>query len=163
VEVEAHPGGREQLRQWCGGMMPGVLPPSNVTLVVEGRQPTPTYQPLGGCARTARHTKAARCPRHCRYLYASTTCIVSCIVMLHLQSKDTTMYVRNLLTSAWKAAGGSIANVSVITTSCGAASTGTGKQRTRVAPWNQCMYSRYVASRIAHQGRAHRWQLVPSR
>ena len=47
VEVEAHPGGREQLRQWCGGMMLGVLPPSNVALVVEGRQPTLAYQPLG--------------------------------------------------------------------------------------------------------------------
>ena len=84
VEVEAHPGGREQLRQWCGGMMLGVLPPSNVALVVEGRQPTPAYQPLGGCARIAGHTKAAHCPRHYRYLSASKACIVSCIVMLHL-------------------------------------------------------------------------------
>ena len=47
VEVEAHPGGREQLHQWCGDMMPGVLPPNNVALVVEGRQATPAYQPLG--------------------------------------------------------------------------------------------------------------------
>jgi hypothetical protein len=47
VEVEAHPGGCKQLRQWCGGMMPSVLPPNNVALIVEGRQPTPAYQPLG--------------------------------------------------------------------------------------------------------------------
>ena len=47
VEVEAHPGGREQLCQWCGGMMPGVLPPNNVSLVIEGRQPTLAYQLLG--------------------------------------------------------------------------------------------------------------------
>ena len=146
VEVEAHPGGREQLHQWCGDMMPGVLPPNNVALVVEGRQPTPAYQPLGGCTRTAGHTKAARCPRHCRYLSASKACIVSCIVMLHLQSKDTTTYVRNLLTSAWKAAGGSITNVSMISASCGAASAGTGKQRTRVALGNQRKYSWYMAS-----------------
>jgi hypothetical protein len=95
VEVEAHPGGREQLRQWCGGMMPSVLPPNNVALVVEGWQPTPAYQPLGGCARTAGHTKVARCPRHCKYLSASKACIVSFIIMLHLQSKDRTTYVRN--------------------------------------------------------------------
>jgi hypothetical protein len=50
VEVEAHPGGCKQLRQWCGGMMPSVLPPTNVALIIEGRQPTPAYQPLGGCA-----------------------------------------------------------------------------------------------------------------
>ena len=71
MEVEAHPGGREQLCQWCGGMMPDILPPNNVALVVEGRQPTPAYQPLGGCARTAGHTKVARCPRRCRYLSTS--------------------------------------------------------------------------------------------
>jgi hypothetical protein len=97
---------------------------------------------VGGCARTAGHTKAARCPRHCRYLTVSK----ACIVMLHLQSKDRTTYVRNLLTSAWKAAGGSIANVSVISASRDTASTGTGKQWTRVAPWNQRKYSRCVAS-----------------
>ena len=47
VALEAHPTGREQLRVWCGGTMPGVLPPSNVALVVEGRQPTRSYQLLG--------------------------------------------------------------------------------------------------------------------
>ena len=47
VEVEAHPGGREQLRWWCVGIMLGVLPPSNVALVVERRQPSPAYQSLG--------------------------------------------------------------------------------------------------------------------
>jgi hypothetical protein len=129
--VEAHPGRCEQLRQWCGGMMPGVLPPNNVALVIKGRQPTPTYQPLGGYARIVGHTKAARCPRHYRYLSASQACVVSCIVMLHLQSKDTTMYVRNLLTGVWKAAGGSITNVSMILASCGTASSNIGKQRTR--------------------------------
>ena len=146
VALQGHPAGRDQLRPWCGGTMLGILPPSNVALVVEGRQPTPAFQPLGGCARTIGHTKVARCPCHCRYLSTSKACIVSCIVMFHLHSKDRTTYVRNLLTSAWKAAGGSIANVSVISASCGAASTGTGKQRTCVAPWNQRKYSRYVAS-----------------
>jgi hypothetical protein len=75
--------------------------------------------------------KAARCPRHCIYLSASKACIVSCLVMLHLQSKDTIMYVRNLLTGVWKATGGSITNVSVISASCGAASASIGKRRTR--------------------------------
>jgi hypothetical protein len=98
VEVEAHPGGHEQLRQWCGDVMPGVLPLSNVALVVEGRQPTLAYQLLGGCAQTAGHTKATHCPHHCIYLSASK----ACIVMLHLQSKYRTTYVRNLLTGAWK-------------------------------------------------------------
>ena len=133
--------------------MLGVLPPNNVALVIEGRQPTPAYQPLGGCARTARHTKVARCPHHYRYLSASKACIVSCIVMLHLQSKDRTTYVRNLLTSAWKAVGGSIVNVSVISASCGAASDSTGKQRTRVVPWNQHKYSWYVASSNGSQSK----------
>ena len=134
-------------------MMLGVLPPNNVALVIEGRQPTPAYQPLGGCARIAGHTKAAHCPRHYRYLSASKACIVSCIVMLHLQSKDRTTYVRNLLTSAWKAAGGSIVNISVISASCGATSTGIGKQRMLVAPWNQHKYSRYVASSNGSQSK----------
>ena len=114
--------------------------PSRRRLATNSSLPT-----VGGCARTAGHTKAARCPRHCRYLSASKACIVSCIVMLHLQSKDRTTYVRNLLTSAWKAAGGSITNVSVISASCGSASTGTGKQQTRVALWNQHKYWRYMA------------------
>ena len=47
VEMEAHPSGREQLRWWCVGIMLGVLPPSNVALVVERRQPSPAYQSLG--------------------------------------------------------------------------------------------------------------------
>jgi hypothetical protein len=47
VEVDAHPGGREQLRPCCGSMMPGVLPQNNVAPVVEGRHPTRAYQPLG--------------------------------------------------------------------------------------------------------------------
>ena len=130
-------------------MMPGVLSPSNVALVVEGRQPTRAYQPLGSCAQTAGHRKAAHCPHHCRYLSASK----ACIVMLHLQSKDRTTYVRNLLTSAWKAASGSIAKVSVILASCGVASDSTGKQWTHVAPWNQHKYSRYVASSNGSQSK----------
>ena len=51
AEVEAalqgHSAGHDQLRPWCGDTMPGVLPPSNVALVVEGRQPTRSYQLLG--------------------------------------------------------------------------------------------------------------------
>ena len=84
VEVEAHPSGREKLRQCCGSMMLGVLPPSNVAPIVEGRHPTLSDQPLGGYAQTVGHTKAARCPHRCRYLSTSKACIVSCIVMLHL-------------------------------------------------------------------------------
>jgi hypothetical protein len=126
--------------------MLGVLPPNNVALVIEGRQPTLAYQPLGVVLEPLGIRKQLVVPCHCRYLSASKACIVSCIVMLQLQSKDRTTYVRNLLTSAWKAAGGSIANVLVISASCDVASTGTGKQWTCVAPWNQCKYSQYVAS-----------------
>ena len=77
VALQGHPAGRDQLRPWCGDTMPGVLPPSNVAPIVEGRHPTLSDQPLGGYAQTAGHTKAARCPRRCRYLSASQTCIVA--------------------------------------------------------------------------------------
>jgi hypothetical protein len=77
VALQGHPAGRDQLRPWCGGTMPGVLPPSNVAPVVEGRQPTLSYQPSRGSAQTAGHTKVTRCPRRCRYLSASQACIVA--------------------------------------------------------------------------------------
>ena len=76
LEQEAHPAAHE-LRPWCRGTMLDILLPSNVAPVVEGGQPTQSYQPLGGSARTATHTKAARCPRRCRYLSARQACIVA--------------------------------------------------------------------------------------
>jgi hypothetical protein len=47
VALQGHPTGRDQLCLWCGGTMPDILPPSNVGPIVEGRQPTLSYQPLG--------------------------------------------------------------------------------------------------------------------